>query len=52
MTYEMFLLVWGRWILNHDPNAENINDFANALSNDYLEYLQIWEWAKELKNSL
>lgn len=51
MTYEMFLLVWGRWILNHDPNAENINDLANALSNDYLEYLQIWEWAKELKGN-
>lgn len=51
MTYEMFLLVWGYWIFNHDPNAENISNFANALSNDYLEYLQIWEWAKELKSS-
>lgn len=51
MTYEMFLFAWGRWILNHDPNEENINDFANALSSSYLEYLQIWEWAKELKNS-
>ena len=48
----MFLFTQGRWILNHDPNEENINDFANALSNDYFEYLQIWEWAKELKNSL
>lgn len=46
MTYEMFLFAWGRWILNHNPNEKNINDFANTLSNSY----QIWEWAKELKN--
>ena len=24
MTYEIFLFAWGRWILNHDPNEENI----------------------------
>lgn len=38
MTYEMFLFAWGRWILNHEPNEENINDFANVLSSSIFKF--------------